>query len=112
MNLKEELLNFIQRKQRKTADFIGQRINQYPARKLKIGLVMAGLMIGTFCFLLIIGVIGTTESGHVLQIDSISVPQKLNPFSMDSLRSLPSKVIDSLEAIIKKYYTDQLNTNY
>lgn len=109
MSLLNKFRNVIQGTQQKVADTASRQINKYTVRQRKIGLVVFGLVSGIFCFLLIIGVVGNDGARQSLQIDSISVPQKINPFSMDSLRSLPSKVIDSLESIIKKYYTDQLH---
>lgn len=108
MNWKENIKNTVKNHQNILAARIGKHINRYSVRRRQIGLVVFGLTIGIFCFLLIMGVIGTDES-HVLKVDSISIPKKINSFSMDSMRSLPSKMIDSLESIIKQLYKDQLN---
>lgn len=95
--------------QQKTADWLGQKLNRYTTRQKKTALIVLMCAIGTFCLMLIIGITGTEGSGNTLRVDSISFPKGTHPFTLDSLRALPPKILDSLQSIIKELYRDKLN---
>jgi hypothetical protein len=61
--------------------------------------------------MLVIGVVGNDEAGHALQVDSISRPEDIHKLSLDSLKSFPSKVVDSLTSILKHLYHDRQDAN-
>lgn len=109
MNWKDMFKSIIQKHQQNIADQVNNRINQYSVKQKRIGLVVFGLTVGIFCFLLILGMVGTTESGQAIRIDSISTAKDIHDFSYDRLKALPAKILDSVESIIKAYYKDQLH---
>jgi hypothetical protein len=108
MSLKKFIKDSATDVQTKLCDKAGQFVNRYSLRQRKIGLVVFGLIAGTFCFLLIMGIIGSEDSAKAIQVDSISRPKSIYGLS-DSLKSVPDKMLDSLRSILRQFYSDKMD---
>jgi hypothetical protein len=93
--------------QQKVADKLGNSINCRSLKQKKTGLITFGIVTGTFCLFLIMGVVGSHESAEALKIDSISLPKSIHP--IDSVKTFPDKALDSVKAIIRQLYHDHSN---
>lgn len=107
MSLKKFVKDSVNDVQSKLCDKAGQFVNRYSVRQRKIGLLTFGLLAGTFCFLLLMGIVGSEDSAKAIQVDSISRPKHIYGLSVDSLKSVPGKILDSLKSVMRQLYSEK-----
>lgn len=85
MKPKKLITHAFQEVESKIANRIGGYVNRFPIRTRKIGLIVFGIVIGTFCFLLIIGFIGNADSKNAIRQDQLSIPKDIYTPAIDSV---------------------------
>ncbi len=93
MKPKQFIAQAIQELETKIADHIGRHVNQFPIRTRKIGLIVFGIVVGTFCFLLTLGFIGNDDSKRAIPHHRLSIPKDIYSPLTDSIYQMRSDSI-------------------